>query len=134
DGLPDSTAGKPEISLNARIRLLPNASLQTKLFFLNMTATSNGTEDYNGDGIINDGGSGVDANGRLHGPVLSESNDHVDYNGDGDMSDTLSESDANSDLRFSKGTGLTGQIFIDINDPDPFNTDVPNRLTFSELT
>src|SRR5262249_38235381 len=86
-GLPKDSAGKPEISLDAHVRLLPNASLQTKLFFLNLTATANAVEDYNGDGIINDGGTGEDDKGRLHGPKLDEVADDVDYNRDGDKTD-----------------------------------------------
>ncbi|MCA9085958.1 MAG: hypothetical protein KDA81_17990, partial [Planctomycetaceae bacterium] len=46
-------------------------------------------------------------------------------------SDLLTEVDINGDGRFSKGTGLSGDIFIDINNPDG---DSKNRLTFAELT
>ncbi|WP_372894369.1 LEPR-XLL domain-containing protein, partial [Stieleria sp.] len=83
--------------------------------------------DLNRDGIINDG---LTAPG--HGPVLDEAADDEDYNGDGDKTDVFVEvvGDINADGRFSKGTGLSGEIFIDIDNPDG---DAKNRLTFREL-
>ena len=122
-GLP--TAGTPEIGLAVDVRLKPGTTLKGDLFFLSLSATSNPIEDYNRDGIINDGTSGV---GR--GPKLNEVVDQFDYNRDGDIADLLSEADSDGNGRLSKGTGLSGMIFVDIANPD---NDPNNRLTFSEL-
>ncbi len=64
------------------------------------------------------------------GPRLNEAIDGFDYNRDGDTDDVLSEADLDGNLRLSKGTGLSGSIFIDIANPD---NDAKNRLTFAEL-
>ncbi|MCC6508377.1 MAG: hypothetical protein IT423_04670, partial [Pirellulaceae bacterium] len=122
-GLP--SAGTPEIGLAVDLRLKPGTTLAGKLFFLDVSATSNAIEDFNRDGIINDGTSGP---GR--GPRLNEAVDQFDYNRDGDTSDLLTEVDIDGNGRLSKGTGLSGNIFIDIANPD---NDPRHRLTFSEI-
>ena len=49
--------GTPEFGLSADVSLKPGTSLNGELFFLNLSAESNAIEDYNRDGIINDGSS-----------------------------------------------------------------------------
>ena len=110
-------SGVPEISLNAEVNLRPDTSLAGRLFFLELSATSNPIEDYNRDGVLTT-------------TPLNEAVDGRDYNRDGDQNDILIESDLNGDGRLSQGTGLSGEIFIDITNPD--NSD-DNRLTFGEL-
>ncbi len=96
-----------------------------------MSATSNPIEDYNRDGILNNGGTGIDPVTQLpRGPVLNEARDRFDYNRDGDTNDVLTEGDADGNNRLSKGTGIAGNIFIDILNPD---SDPKNRLTFAEI-
>ncbi len=56
-GLPQQ--GSPEMELTVDVQLLPGTTLGGRLFFLNLQATSNPIEDYNRDGIINNGGIGV---------------------------------------------------------------------------
>jgi hypothetical protein len=51
------------------------------------------TTDLNGDATVNNGGTGIDANGNTvllagEGPLLNEVQDGQDYNGDGDQLDT----------------------------------------------
>ena len=124
------TSGAPEIGLSLDVFLKPGTTLAGKLFLLNVSATSNEIEDYNRDGILNDGGSGVTATGLRRGPTLNEALDRVDYNHDGDLNDVLTEVDSDGNGRLSKGTGLSGDVFIDIANPD---SDAKNRLSFAEL-
>ncbi len=123
NGLP--TAGTPEIGLALDVRLKPGTTLAGSLFFLNIAATTNNVEDYNRDGIINDGSTAVG-----HGPVLNEAVAQFDFNRDGDTNDILTETDSNGDGRLSKGTGLSGNLFIDVANPD---SDPKNRLSFAEI-
>ncbi|MEQ1825436.1 MAG: LamG-like jellyroll fold domain-containing protein, partial [Pirellula sp.] len=122
-GLP--LTGTPEVGLKVDVMLEPGTTLGAKLFFLNISATSNPIEDYNRDGILNNGGVGVN-----EGPVLNEALDKFDYNRDGDQSDLLTESDVDANGRLSKGTGLVGNLFFDILDPV---ADPDNRLYFSDF-
>ncbi len=62
--------------------------------------------------------------------MLNEAADKFDYNRDGDQTDLLTESDLNSDGRLSKGTGLTGNLFLDLLDPI---ADPDNRLYFGDF-
>ena len=110
-------SGVPEISLNAEVNLKPGTTLAGELFFLELSATSNPIEDYNRDGVLTT-------------TPLNEAVDGRDYNRDGDRNDILFESDLNGDGRLSRGTGLSGEIFIDIDNPDD---SADNRLTFAEL-
>jgi hypothetical protein len=60
------------------------------------------TLDLNQDGDVNNGGTGVDANGNTvllagEGPLLDEVADGVDYNGDGDQLDTAVSEIVNGD-------------------------------------
>ncbi len=125
--------GQSEISLNAEVSLKDGTSLRAELFFLNVMAASNALEDFNRDGVVNDGQmiGEIDENGFLHGPVLDEVADNRDYNGDNQIVGTVVES-VGEDGRFSKGTGLTGQIFIDFKDPGT-GEQLDGRLTFGEL-
>ena len=142
-GLPTAAGGAPEIALSAEVNLKPGTSLAGELFFLNVVAESNEIEDYNRDGILNNGLTGRDpVSGLMQGMELNEAADNRDYNLDGDKNDILFETTARrieGDQiigRFKKGTGLTGDIFIDINDPTPDVTqpgDKGFRLTLSDL-
>ncbi|MEZ6133641.1 MAG: Ig-like domain-containing protein [Pirellulaceae bacterium] len=116
-GFNDGTGGSPEIALNAEVSLQPGTSLKGELFFLNLVAESNPREDLNGNGV-------------LDAASLNEAIDGIDYNRDGDTNDVLTEADRNGDGRLSRGTGLSGQIFIDIHNPD---ADSRDRLTLDEL-
>ena len=116
-GFDDGTGGSPEIELGAEIRLKEGTSLSGELFFLNLNAATNTIEDYNANGVI-------DTN------PLNEAADGIDYNRDGDTNDLLTESDANGDGRLSRGTGLRGDIFIDINDPSGDD----GKLTLGDLS
>ncbi len=108
-------------------------TLAGKLFILNVSATSNSIEDYNRDGILNNDLSNTDVNtGLSQGPKLNEAIDGVDYNRDGDMNDVLIEVDSDGDGRLSKGTGLSGNIFIDIHNPDG-ELDPKHRLYLGEI-
>gem|GEM_PF-4127407 len=122
-GLP--TAGAPEIGLSVDVMLVPGTTLAGRLFFLNINATSNPVEDYNRDGILNNGGTGP-----IEGPKLNEAIDHLDYNRDGDQNDLLTEVDLDGNGRLSKGTGFVGNLFFDILDPI---SDASHRLWFSEI-
>ncbi len=135
DGIP--AVGSTELGVSLDVILQPGTSLSGKLFILNVSATSNLIEDYNRDGILNDGGTGIDpgkpdspSTGLTRGPVLNEAIDGIDYNRDGDTNDVLSELDADKNGRLSKGTGLSGNLFVDINNPD---NDAKNRLSFAEI-
>ncbi len=129
NGLPN--VGAPEIGVSMDVILKPGTTLGGKLFVLNMSATSNAIEDFNRDGILNNGGTGVDpVTGLTRGPTLNEAVDRFDYNRDGDTNDVLTEGDADGNKRLSKGTGIAGNIFIDILNPD---NDAKNRLTFAEI-
>ena len=129
NGLPN--VGAPELGLSMDVMLKPGTTLSGKLFVLNLSAVSNAIEDYNRDGILNNGGTGVDpVTGLRQGPVLNEAVDRFDYNRDGDTNDVLSESDLDGNKRLSKGTGIAGNIFVDILNPDG---DAKNRLTFAEI-
>ena len=132
-GFSDGTGGTPEILLNAEVNLKNGTKLSGELFFLNLNAETNALEDYNRDGILNNGGSGVHAGtGLPQGPKLNEVVDQVDYNRDGDMNDVLTESDRDGDGRLSRGTGLKGDIFLDINKPGGSTTQ-DNRLSIGDL-
>ncbi|MEQ1825946.1 MAG: LamG-like jellyroll fold domain-containing protein, partial [Pirellula sp.] len=88
-------------------------------------------EDFNRDGILNNGSTGVHpGTGLTQGPVLNEAIDRFDYNRDGDTNDVLTEGDSDGNNRLSKGTGVAGNIFVDILNPD---SDTKNRLTFAEI-
>ncbi|MCA9125996.1 MAG: DNRLRE domain-containing protein, partial [Planctomycetales bacterium] len=129
DSIGQVESGTPEISLSAQVNLKPGTSLTGGLFFLNLGAESNAIEDYNRDGILNNGGTGIDpVTGLMQGPKLNEAMDGIDYNLNGTLTDELTEEDLDGNGRLSKGTGLAGNIFVDINDP---NND--QRLTLNEL-
>ena len=115
-GFDDGAAGSPEIELSAEVRLKEGTSLSGELFFLNLNAETNPVEDFNANGVIDT-------------DPLNEAADGIDYNRDGDMNDLLTESDANGDGRLSRGTGLRGEIFIDINDPSGDD----GKLTLGDL-
>ncbi|MEZ6089229.1 MAG: calcium-binding protein [Pirellulaceae bacterium] len=100
------------------MNLKPGTSLVGELFFLNLVAETNPTEDLDRDGVT--------------GETLNEAIDKRDYNRDGDMNDVLTEVDLNGDGRFSKGTGFSGEIFIDLANPDAATT-TDNRLTLGEI-
>lgn len=143
-GFSDGTAGKvnargefepalPEIMLNAEVNLKDGTKLNGELFFLNLNAQTNKLEDYNRDGILNNGLTGIDPATELpQGPKLNEVLDQIDYNRDGDMNDLLTEVDGDHDGRLSRGTGLKGQIFLDFNKPGGSTTE-SNRLTLGDL-
>ena len=113
-GFPTQNGGAPEINLNTQVTLKPGTRLSGDLFFLNMDVVANRIEDYNGDGDVDD--------------TLNEAALGIDFNRDGDMRDELIESDRNGDGRFSKGTGLVGDLYIDFDDPSG-----EGRLSIGEL-
>ena len=126
-GLP--SAADTEFGLNASVRLKDDTNLKTRLFFLNLNAKTNPVEDLNFDMIINDGKTEPDGSSTPgHGPLLNEAADGVDYNGDNDMNDMVAES-LGDDGRLSRGTGLKGEIFLDLIDPGVDD----GKLTFAEL-
>jgi hypothetical protein len=82
------------------------------------------TTDLNGDATVNNGGTGIDANGNTvllagEGPLLNEVQDGQDYNGDGDQLDTaVSEIISGDSATFVNEDGDNNGIISGFEDRD----------------
>ena len=97
------------------------------------------TTDLNGDGIVNNGGSGV-GGGFLagEGALLDEVADNVDYNGDGDQLDVAVDERRSGVINTFVNEDIDGDGNLDLFNEDvnrngTLDTDLPNRNFVASL-